>query len=173
MNDSMLAGIGQMIAPIFSPLGWGDWKAAIATITSLIAKENVVGTFGVLYGFGEVAEDGAEYWEQLSATFSQIAVYSFLTINLLHTPCVAAIGAIRREMMDEKWTAFAICYQCVFAYVISLIIYQSGIFLQTRIFTSGTVAGICAISAIAFFLLRKPARAKITKIDNQYAMKSA
>ena len=98
LNNSVLAKIGGVIAPIFAPLGWGDWKAAVAAVTGLIAKENVVGTFGVLYGFGEVAEDGAEIWGSLAASYTAIAAYSFLVFNLLCAPCFAAIGAIKREM---------------------------------------------------------------------------
>ena len=97
-SESILASIGNVIAPIFTPLGWGNWKAAVATITGLVAKENVVGTFGVLYGIGEVAEDGIEVWTNLQNDFTQVSAYSFLAFNLLCAPCFAAIGAIKREM---------------------------------------------------------------------------
>ena len=123
INDSLLSTLGKVIAWIFTPLGWGEWKAAVASITGLVAKENVVATFGQLYGFAEVAEDGSEIWGTLAASFTTISAYSFLAFNLLCAPCFAAIGAIKREMNNGKWTAFAITYQCVFAYVIALIIY--------------------------------------------------
>ena len=121
LNDSILAKIGNAIAWIFVPLGWGDWKAAVATVTGLIAKENVVGTFGVLYGgFDEVAENGWEIWANLRENFTALSSYSFLIFNLLCAPCFAAIGAIKREMNSAKWTWFAIGYQCGFAYAPSL-----------------------------------------------------
>jgi len=155
-SESMLASLGGIIAPIFDPLGWGDWKAAVATITGLIAKENVVGTFGVLYGFGEVSEDGAEYWSNLVAAFTPLAAYSMLAFNLICAPCFAAIGAIRREMMSAKWTTFAVAYQCGFAYVIALIIYQMGM-LAKGSFGGGTVAAILCILAIFYMLfVKKP-----------------
>ncbi|MDR1082814.1 MAG: ferrous iron transport protein B, partial [Coriobacteriales bacterium] len=118
-SDSMLAGIGGVVAPIFEPLGWGDWRATTATVTGLIAKENVVGTFGVLYGFAEVGEEGAEYWPLLVASFTQLAAYSFLLFNLLCAPCFAAMGAIHREMVSARWTFIAIAYQCLFAYAVA------------------------------------------------------
>ena len=108
LNSSILASIGSVIAPIFTPLGWGDWKMAVAAVTGLIAKENVVGTFGVLFGFAEVAEDGSEIWGQLAGSMTQIAAYSFLVFNLLCAPCFAAMGAIKREMNNAKWFWFAI-----------------------------------------------------------------
>lgn len=155
-EESMLASIGQIVAPLFSPLGWGDWKAAVATFTGLIAKENVVGTFGVLYGFEEVAEDGAEYWGALSAAFTQLAAYSFLVFNLLCAPCFAAIGAVRREMMSAKWTCFAIVYQTVFAYVIALIIYQFGMLFTGHGFGAGSAVAIASLIVLLYLLFRKP-----------------
>jgi len=125
-EDSMLAAVGKVLAPLFAPLGWGDWKAAVATISGLLAKENVVGTFGVLYGISEVSENGAEVWSSLQAAFSQLSAFSFLVFNLLCAPCFAAIGATRREMVSAKWTWFAVGYQTIFAYMVSLIIYQAG-----------------------------------------------
>ena len=116
LNNSILAAIGGVIAPLFAPLGWGDWKAAVAAVTGLIAKENVVGTFGILYGFAEVAEDGAEIWGTLAGSFTTAAAYSFLVFNLLCAPCFAAIGAIKREMNSAKWTWFAIGYQTAVSY---------------------------------------------------------
>ena len=155
-GESMLASIGRVIAPVFAPLGWGQWEAAVATFTGLIAKENVVGTFGVLYGFAEVAEDGAEYWPQLVAAFSQLAAYSFLVFNLLCAPCFAAIGAVRREMMSGKWTWFAIGYQCVFAYAVSLMIFQFGTLFTGGGFGIGTVFAILVLIAMVWLLVRKP-----------------
>ena len=145
LNDSILAKIGGVIAPIFAPLGWGDWKMAVAAVTGLIAKENVVGTFGILFGFAEVAEDGAEIWGQLAGSMTAIAAYSFLVFNLLCAPCFAAMGAIKREMNNTKWFLFAIGYQCLLAYVVSLCIYQIG--------TLVTGGGFGFFTAIAFILI--------------------
>lgn len=157
MNHSLLAGLGNGIAWIFTPLGWGDWKAAVAAITGLIAKENVVGTFGVLYGFAEVAEDGAEIWGTLAASFTTAAAYSFLVFNLLCAPCFAAIGAIKREMNNAKWTWFAIGYQTGLAYVVSLCVYQLGTFFTGGGFNVWT--GMAVILVIGFiFLLFRPYR---------------
>lgn len=125
-SDSILAAIGTFIAPIFTPLGWGSWQATVATFTGFIAKENIVGTFGVLYGMSEVSENGFEIWNQVSAAFTPVSAYSFMVFNLLCAPCFAAIGAIKREMHTAKWTIATILFQCGIAYVISLIIYQVG-----------------------------------------------
>ncbi len=154
MDNSILAVIGNILAPIFAPLGWGDWKAAVAAVTGLIAKENVVGTFGILYGFAEVAEDGTEIWGTLSSTYTALAAYSFLVFNLLCAPCFAAIGAIRREMNNIKWTWFAIGYQCVFAYVISLCVYQIGTLFTGGGFGVGTVVAIILAIALIYLLFR-------------------
>lgn len=159
MDNSLLAKIGNVIAPLFAPLGWGDWKAAVAAITGLIAKENVVGTFGVLYHFsGEVAEDGAEIWSNLQESFTTVAAYSFLVFNLLCAPCFAAIGAIKREMNSAKWTWFAIGYQCVFAYLVSLCIYQIGSLVSGGGFGIGTIIAFIVI-ALFIYLLVRPNRA--------------
>ncbi|MDR1927743.1 MAG: ferrous iron transport protein B [Oscillospiraceae bacterium] len=154
MADSLLAKIGSGIAWIFSPLGWGNWKSAVAAITGLIAKENVVGTFGILFGFAEVAEDGAEIWGLLPASFSGIAAYSFLAFNLLCAPCFAAIGAIRREMNSAKWFWFAIGYECGLAYAVSLCIYQFGMLFGAGVFGLGTVAAFLLLAGFLFLLLR-------------------
>ena len=155
-SDSILAAVGGIIAPIFKPLGWGDWRAAVATFTGLIAKENVVGTFGVLYGFEEVAEDGIEYWNALKQTFTPLAAYSFLAFNLLCAPCFAAIGAVRREMMSGKWTWFAIGFQCVFAYAVALIVYQIGM-LFGGTFGVGTIFAILIVALLVYMLfIMKP-----------------
>ncbi|WP_461246134.1 ferrous iron transport protein B [Treponema sp. R6D11] len=153
MEDSILAAIGGVIAVIFSPLGWGNWKAAVAAITGLIAKENVVGTFGILYGFGEVAEDGSEMWSQLAASFTGIAAYSFLVFNLLCAPCFAAMGAIKREMNNAKWFWAAIGYQCGLAYIVSLCIYQFGM-LFTGHFGFGTVIAFLLTAGFLYMLFR-------------------
>lgn len=121
-NESILASIGNLIAPLFAPLGWGDWRAAVAAFTGLIAKENIVGTFGVLYGLEEVAENGTEIWTQISQLFTPVSAYSFMVFNLLCAPCFAAIGAIRREMGTAKWTWITIGFQCGFAYIVALLI---------------------------------------------------
>jgi len=155
-NDSILAALGGIIAPLFIPLGWGDWRGAVATITGLIAKENVVGTFGVLFHYaGEVSEDGTEIWNNLSSAYTPLAAYSFLVFNLLCAPCFAAMGALRREMMSGKWTAFAIAYQCVFAYAVALIIYQIGM-LFAGSFGVGTVVAMALIVLLIYMLFRKP-----------------
>ncbi len=133
LDSSILARLGSVIAPIFTPLGWGNWKMAVAAVTGLIAKENVVGTFGILFGFTEVAEDGAEIWQALGASMTTIAGFSFLVFNLLCAPCFAAMGAIKREMNSAKWFWFAIGYQTVLAYIVSLCIYQIGTWIVTGV----------------------------------------
>jgi ferrous iron transport protein B len=155
LSDGMLSAIGRVIAPVFIPLGWGDWQATVAAITGLVAKENVVGTFGVLYGFAEVAEDGSEIWGTLAASFTVLSAYSFLVFNLLCAPCFAAIGAIRREMNNAKWTWFAIGYQTVFAYAVSLCIYQIGSLFAGGGFGAGTAAAL-VVAAVFFYLLFRP-----------------
>ncbi|MDR1797218.1 MAG: ferrous iron transport protein B [Clostridiales Family XIII bacterium] len=158
MDHSILAAIGNAIAWIFTPLGWGDWKAAVAAITGLIAKENVVGTFGILYGFAEVSEDGAEVWASLAASWSALAAFSFLIFNLLCAPCFAAMGAIKREMNSLKWFFAAIGYQCGLAYIVALCVYQYGIFLTGGGFSAGTAAALLLSAAFVWLLLRKPTR---------------
>ena len=158
LNNSILASIGSAIAWIFAPLGWtkaGEgWKMAVAAITGLIAKENVVATFGMLYGFGEVAEDGAEIWGNLAAAMTPIAAYGFLVFNLLCAPCFAAMGAIKREMNNAKWFWFAIGYQCGLAYVVSLCIYQIGTLITTGAFGIGTVAAFLLVIGFLYLLFR-------------------
>jgi ferrous iron transport protein B len=148
--DSMLAAFGSVICVIFAPLGWGNWQATVATLTGLMAKENVVGTMGVLFGgFDEVAENGWQIWNNMQATFTSLSAYSFLVFNLLCAPCFAAMGAIKREMNSAKWTFFAIGYQCVFAYAVSLCIYQLGMLFSG----SGNLVGsVAAFAIVAFFL---------------------
>ncbi len=159
-NTSLLAAIGNAIAWIFYPLGWtGDmaWKATVASFTGLIAKENVVGTMATLYHFaGEVSENGEEIWALVGADFGAITAYSFMIFNLLCAPCFAAMGAIKREMNNAKWTAFAIGYMCVFAYVISLIVYQlGGLITGAASFSLWTVAALVLLAGILYLLFRK------------------
>ena len=161
-NHSLLAVIGNALAWIFYPLGWaGDmaWKATVATITGLIAKEEVVNTFGVLYQYaGEVdlMEDSSPIWAAVAADFGAMRAYSFLIFNLLCAPCFAAMGAIKREMNNPKWTAFAIGYMCVFAYVVSLIVYQIGGLITGEVaFGLGTVVAAVLIVGILYLLFRR------------------
>ena len=160
LDNSILSKIGGVIAPLFAPLGWGDWKAAVAAVTGLIAKENVVGTFGILYGFAEVAEDGTEIWGSLASSYTSLAAYSFLIFNLLCAPCFAAIGAIKREMNNAKWTWFAIGYQTAFAYAVSLCIYQFGNLFTKGMFGIGTAVA-AAVLAAGIFLLVRPVRSEL------------
>ena len=149
IDYSILARIGSLIAWIFAPLGWGNWQAAVASITGLVAKENIVGTLGILYGGGE----GTVY-QTLGAAFTQISGYSFLVFNLLCAPCFAAIGAIKREMNNGKWTWFAIGYQCGFAYVVALMINQFGNAFTGSLNIIGLVAAIAALVLIIYMLVR-------------------
>ena len=152
--DSMLASIGKVIAPLFAPLGWGHWEAAVGSFAGLVAKENLVSTMGILYGFAEVAENGDEMWSVFAHNFTVLSAYSFLVFNLLCAPCFAAIGAIRREMGSGKWTWIAIGYQCIFAYIVSLMIYQLGNWFVSGTFGLGTLAGIILLAAIIWLLVR-------------------
>ena len=154
MDHSILAGIGNLFAWIFLPLGWGDWRAAVAAITGVVAKENVVGTFGILYGFAEVSEEGEEIWGTLAGSYTTAAAYSFLVFNLLCAPCFAAIGAIKREMNNAKWTWFAIGYQCLLAYCVSLCVYQIGTFLTTGAFGIGLIAALLIVAGFVWLLVR-------------------
>ena len=150
LDNSILAKIGSIIAPIFAPLGWGDWEAAVASVTGLIAKENVVATFGTLFHYsGELSENGDEIWSFVASSFTALSGFSFLIFNLLCAPCFAAMGAIKREMNNAKWTAFAITYQCVFAYAVSFIVYQFGL-----LFTgSANIIGVILASAVLAFMI--------------------
>ena len=153
-QQSILSSLGKLIAPLFAPLGWGHWEAAVGTITGLVAKENVVATLGILFGFAEVAENGDEIWTLFAQNFTALSAYSFLVFNLLCAPCFAAIGAIRREMGSAKWTWIAIGYQCIFAYIISLIIFQLGNWFTTGILSVGTIVGILLLAAMVYLLVR-------------------
>ncbi len=155
MDNSLLAAFGNAIAWIFIPLGWGNWQSAAACITGLIAKENVVGTFGVLIGhMDEVAENGWEIWAQMATIFTPLAGYSYLVFNLLCAPCFAAMGAIKREMNNWKWTLFAIGYQCVFAYAVALVIYQFGLLFTGAVNVIGLIAAIAIVAIIVYMLVR-------------------
>ena len=169
LNNSILASIGSTIAWIFAPLGWTQagegWKMAVAAVTGLIAKENVVATFGMLYGFAEVAEDGAEIWGNLAAAMTPIAAYGFLVFNLLCAPCFAAMGAIKREMNNAKWFWFAIGYQCGLAYVVSLCIYQIGTLITTGAFGIGTVAAFLLVIGFLYLLFRPYKESSSLKVD--------
>ncbi len=159
-NTSLLAAVGKALAWIFYPLGWmGDmaWKATVATVTGLIAKEEVVMTFGTLYNFGgELSEAGDEIWSLVAQDFGPIRAYSFMIFNLLCAPCFAAMGAIKREMGDAKWTAASIGYMCAFAYAVSMIVYQlGGLFTGEATFGVFTIVAIAALAALAFLFFRK------------------
>ena len=154
MNNSILASIGGAVCWIFAPLGWGDWRSTVATLTGLVAKENLVSTFGVLYGFAEVAEDGQEIWGSLAGSMTGVAAYSLLVFNLLCAPCFAAMGAIKREMNNAKWFWFAIGYQTVLAYCASLCIYQIGTLITTGAFGIGTVVAFIIVIGFLYLLFR-------------------
>lgn len=165
IDHSILSSIGQTFAWIFSPLGWGDWKAAVASVTGLIAKENLVATFGQLYGFAEVAEEGNEFWGQLSASFTPLAAYSLMIFNLLCAPCFAAMGAIKREMNNTKWFLIAIGYQCVFAYVCSLIVYQLGSLINGGSFGFGTIVGFILLIGLIYLLVRPSKESDTAEVE--------
>ena len=155
IDYSILAAIGKCISWIFIPLGWGDWKSAVATVTGLVAKENVVGTFGILFHYGEVGEAGEEIWGNLAANMTGIAAYSYLVFNLLCAPCFAAMGAIKREMNNAKWFWFAIGYQCGLAYLVGLCIFQiGGLFTGAATFGFWTIVAIAIIIGFIYMLFR-------------------
>ena len=155
-NTSLLAAIAGVVAPIFAPLGFGTWRATTAAVTGLIAKENVVATLGVLYGLAEVSEEGEEIWANIAADYTALSAYSFMIFNLLCAPCFAAMGAIKREMNNPRWTAFAIGYMCVFAYVVSLIVYQLGGLITGEVaFNPFTIVAVVLLAALLYLLLRK------------------
>ena len=159
IGSSMLAAVGNAIAWLFVPLGWGNWQAAVASITGLIAKENIVGTMGVLYGGGELST-----WATLAQVFTGVTGFSFLVFNLLCAPCFAAMGAIKREMNSAKWTAFAIAYQCAFAYAVALCINQIGGAFTGELNVIGLIVSVLLITGMLFMLI-KPYResTKLTK----------
>ncbi len=155
IDYSILAAIGRCISWIFIPLGWGDWKSAVAAVTGLVAKENVISTFGILFHYGEVGEAGEEIWGNLAANMSAIAAYSYLVFNLLCAPCFAAMGAIKREMNNAKWFWFAIGYQCGLAYLVGLCIFQiGGLFTGAATFGFWTIVAIAIIIGFIYMLFR-------------------
>lgn len=168
-NTSLLANIGNAIAWIFAPIGWvGDmaWKATVATFTGLIAKEEVVNTFGVLYNFSEVSEEGNEIWTLIAQDFTPIAAYSFMIFNLLCAPCFAAMGAIRREMNNTKWTMAAIGYMCLFAYVSALIVYQLvGLAVGEVAFNFWTIVALALLIGVIYLLFRPGYKPKSEALD--------
>lgn len=174
LNESILAKIGSGIAWIFTPLGWTQagegWKMAVAAVTGLIAKENVVATFGMLFGFAEVAEDGAEIWGNLAAVMTPVAAYGFLVFNLLCAPCFAAMGAIKREMNNAKWFWFAIGYQCGLAYIVSMCIYQIGTLVTTGAFGIGTAIAFAFVLAFIYLLVRPYKESQALKFNGSGKM---
>ncbi len=167
MDASILANVGNVAAPVFRPLGFGSWKPTVATVTGLVAKEEVVGTFGVLYNYDdkggedELTEEGEQIWDRIAADFNafsgghgKLAAYAFMIFNLLCAPCFAAIGAIKREMNNRKWTWFAIAYQCCFAYVIALAVFQIGRLFVGDVNILGLIVGIAIVAGICFQLFR-------------------
>ena len=171
--ECVLAKIGNLISWIFTPLGWGDWKMTVAAITGLVAKENVVGTFGQLFGFAEVAEDGQEIWGTLANSMSQVAAYSFLVFNLLCAPCFAAMGAIKREMNNAKWFWFAIGYQCLLAYLVALCIFQFGTLFTGGGFGIGTVAAIVILIGFLYMLFRPYKESTSLNVNTVSSVKAA
>ena len=162
IDYSILAKIGNAIAWIFKPLGWGNWQATVASITGLVAKENIVGTLGILYGGGD-----ASVYQNIAAAFTGITAYSFLVFNLLCAPCFAAIGAIKREMNSPKWTWFAIGYQCGLAYVVALCIYQIGTLLTGGGFGIGTVVAFVLVAAFLYLLFRPYKESNSLKVNTK------
>ena len=177
LDSSILAKIGSAIAWIFTPLGWTQagegWKMAVAAVTGLIAKENVVATFGMLFGFAEVAEDGAEVWGNLAAVMTPVAAFGFLAFNLLCAPCFAAMGAIKREMNNARWFWFAIGYQSVLAYIVAMCIYQLGTFFAGGGFGIGTVVAILLVIGFLYLLFRPYKDADDLKVDTTKFAKAA
>ena len=152
----MLAAIATKIAWIFAPLGFGNWKATVASVTGLIAKENVVGTFGVLYHFGgELSENGDEIWAAVAQDYTALSAYAFMIFNLLCAPCFAAMGAIKREMNNGKWTAIAIGYMCALAYCSALVVYQLGGIITGEVgFNFFTIVAAVVLVGFIYLLVR-------------------
>lgn len=171
LDNSVLAAIGGVIAPIFAPLGWGNWRMAVAAVTGLIAKENVVTTFGILFGVGsDVAEDTPDLLTAVGASMTAISAYSFLIFNLLCAPCFAAMGAIKREMNNVKWFLVAIGYQTVLAYIVSLCIYQLGMMFTGASFGIGTVVAIIFVIGFIYLLFRPYKESQVLKVDIKKAV---
>ncbi len=172
IEHSILAGIGSAIAWIFKPLGWGDWKSAVAAVTGLVAKENVVATFGILFHVTEVSEAGEEIWGALAGNMTALAAYSYLVFNLLCAPCFAAMGAIKREMNNIKWFWFAIGYQSILAYLVALVIYKIGMLITAGVFGIGTVVAFLLVIGF-FYLLFRPYKESTTLDINVKTIVSA
>lgn len=170
-DHSILAGIGNIFAWLFIPLGWGDWKSAVAAITGLVAKENVVNTFGILFGFAEVAEDGSEFWGTLAGSMTAVAAYSFMVFNLLCAPCFAAMGAIKREMNNAKWFWFAIGYQTLLAYASALCVYQIGTLISTGVFGIWTVIAFLLVIGFVYLLFRPYRESSTLRVDTKRLVK--
>ncbi|MBD5511932.1 MAG: ferrous iron transport protein B [Lachnospiraceae bacterium] len=171
IDHSILAGIGNIFAWLFIPLGWGDWKSAVAAITGLVAKENVVNTFGILFGFAEVAEDGSEFWGTLAGSMTAVAAYSFMVFNLLCAPCFAAMGAIKREMNNAKWFWFAIGYQTLLAYASALCVYQIGTLVSTGAFGIWTVIAFLLVIGFVYLLFRPYRESSTLRVDTKRLVK--
>ena len=164
MDDSILAGVGNAVSFVFKPLGFGSWRPTVGTVTGLVAKENVVATFGVLYNYDgeeELEENGDQIWETVAADFGafsgghgMLAAFAFMLFNLLCAPCFAAMGAIKREMNNAKWTWFAIGYMCVFAYVIALIVYQLGLLFSGSVQIVGLIVAVLLLAGLVYMLFR-------------------
>lgn len=172
-DASLLAAVAGVIAPVFAPLGFGDWKPTVATFTGLIAKENVVGTLGVLYGFAEVAEEGEEIWANIAADFTPLAAYSFMIFNLLCAPCFAAMGAIKREMNSPRLTVLAIGYMCLLAYCSSLVVYQLGGLITGEIGFSFFTAAAIAVLAFGLWMLLRPTPKHDLKQNHRTAVEAS
>ncbi|MCM1050143.1 MAG: ferrous iron transport protein B [Clostridiales bacterium] len=176
LDSSILAKLGSAVSWLFIPLGWNDgqngWKMAVAAVTGLVAKENVVGTFGMLFGFAEVSEDGAEIWGQLAGSMSAIAAYSFMVFNLLCAPCFAAMGAIKREMNNIKWFWFAIGYQCGLAYLVSLCVYQIGMLVTGNGFGLWTAVAILVVIGFVYMLIRPYKESTSLKVNSRGLLKA-
>jgi ferrous iron transport protein B len=160
MNESMLAAAGGAIAPIFAPLGFGNWQSTVASVMGLVAKEEVVGVFGVLYGVAgdalAMVDEGAfEGLAAIAVHFTALSAFSFLIFNLLCAPCFAAMGAIKREMNSAKWTWFAIGYLCIFAYTAALIVYQLGLLIAGNGFTVLTAIALLLLGLIVWLIVRR------------------
>lgn len=171
IDHSILAGIGNIFAWLFIPLGWGDWKSAVAAITGLVAKENVVNTFGILFGFAEVAEDGSEFWGTLAGSMTAVAAYSFMVFNLLCAPCFAAMGAIKREMNNAKWFWFAIGYQTLLAYASALCVYQIGTLISTGVFGIWTVIALLLVIGFVYLFFRPYRESSTLRVDTKRLVK--
>jgi ferrous iron transport protein B len=164
-GDSILATIGNVIAPVFKPLGFGTWQAAVAAVTGLVAKENVVGTFGVLFGLGEVSESNPALLASVATMFTAVSAYAFMAFNLLCAPCFAAVGAIKREMGGWKWTLIAVGYQTTLAYLVALMIYQIGSFITGAVpFSIGTIAALLVLAGMIWLIFSPNKSAKKAKV---------